>query len=366
MKKEFSKFLSIFLSFSIFFNLLLTSQIAVTAVEIDVLVRQERIVGGVIIGSGPGGTPVVSGPIGGTPVVSGPISGGNIIDELDEYFDITLFEHYSLEELVKLGFFIDIDEAVDNYLDYLEGGYALTYKEMVERGYYTTLEEAEFFTNLPDQEWKEISLLLEDEYAWYILPDLYLSSKGIISYFELFEQPYTLISQDDWIWDTSVRPQERIIWFVIPAKFAVTKTFLKAGGVTGVKVRQTLANGSQRWIPVINGHLRGQVGAFGVRYNMAGFPIFASRFTMRLKNADLKQTRGVHISRANAALRQQFNRTAGRMGFSEVQIRDIQAGITPRGLTWHHHQDRGVMQLVNTAHHQANRHTGGFAIWGTR
>lgn len=34
-------------------------------------------------------------------------------------------------------------------------------------------------------------------------------------------------------------------------------------------------------------------------------------------------------------------------------------------MTWHHHQDRGKMQLVDKAIHQQTGHTGGKAIWGT-
>jgi hypothetical protein len=36
---------------------------------------------------------------------------------------------------------------------------------------------------------------------------------------------------------------------------------------------------------------------------------------------------------------------------------------TPRGYTWHHHQDPGLMQLVETWTHNKTGHTGGFSIW---
>lgn len=38
-------------------------------------------------------------------------------------------------------------------------------------------------------------------------------------------------------------------------------------------------------------------------------------------------------------------------------------GKTPKDCTWHHHEDLGVMQLVSTKAHNAERHTGGLAIW---
>ncbi|MBC1290944.1 HNH endonuclease [Listeria booriae] len=50
--------------------------------------------------------------------------------------------------------------------------------------------------------------------------------------------------------------------------------------------------------------------------------------------------------------------------FTANQLKDIQNGYTPRGMTWHH-QDRGKMQLVDKAIHQQTGHTGGKAIWGT-
>jgi len=37
---------------------------------------------------------------------------------------------------------------------------------------------------------------------------------------------------------------------------------------------------------------------------------------------------------------------------------------TPKGYTWHHHQDYGRMQLVKTSIHSKTGHTGGWSIWG--
>ncbi|MCY1046531.1 HNH endonuclease [Corallococcus sp. bb12-1] len=34
---------------------------------------------------------------------------------------------------------------------------------------------------------------------------------------------------------------------------------------------------------------------------------------------------------------------------------------TPKGMTWHHHQDRTTLQLVPTAIHARTGHTGGFS-----
>ena len=37
--------------------------------------------------------------------------------------------------------------------------------------------------------------------------------------------------------------------------------------------------------------------------------------------------------------------------------------LTPKDYTWHHHQDRGRMQLVERSVHEKTGHTGGFALW---
>jgi len=41
-------------------------------------------------------------------------------------------------------------------------------------------------------------------------------------------------------------------------------------------------------------------------------------------------------------------------------------GNTPDGLTWHHHQDTGVMVLTDSCTHACWPHVGGGAIWGGR
>ena len=50
--------------------------------------------------------------------------------------------------------------------------------------------------------------------------------------------------------------------------------------------------------------------------------------------------------------------------FTKEQLEQIEKGKTPEGFTWHHHQDVGRMQLVDRSVHEANRHDGGFVLWG--
>lgn len=50
--------------------------------------------------------------------------------------------------------------------------------------------------------------------------------------------------------------------------------------------------------------------------------------------------------------------------FNDEQIADIKMGRNPEGYTWHHHEDKGRMQLVDTEVHAKTGHTGGKKVWG--
>ena len=53
-----------------------------------------------------------------------------------------------------------------------------------------------------------------------------------------------------------------------------------------------------------------------------------------------------------------------RSKFTEAEIAIFKEGGVPKAYTWHHHQDEGVMQLVDRKIHRQTGHTGGFSIWG--
>ncbi|MEM7174094.1 MAG: HNH endonuclease [Bacteroidota bacterium] len=56
--------------------------------------------------------------------------------------------------------------------------------------------------------------------------------------------------------------------------------------------------------------------------------------------------------------------TGSRAGDSTTANRLAGYPSTPPGYTWHHHQEYGVMELVETEIHQKTGHTGGWALWG--
>ena len=64
-------------------------------------------------------------------------------------------------------------------------------------------------------------------------------------------------------------------------------------------------------------------------------------------------------------LREQIKRNTKLEGkFSKDQLIDIMNGRSKiSGLTWHHNEEKGVMQLVEDVIHSQTGHTGGFSIW---
>jgi hypothetical protein len=50
--------------------------------------------------------------------------------------------------------------------------------------------------------------------------------------------------------------------------------------------------------------------------------------------------------------------------FTALELEQIHAGVTPARFTWHHHQSRGKMQLVDAQIHHDVGHTGGRELWG--
>lgn len=96
---------------------------------------------------------------------------------------------------------------------------------------------------------------------------------------------------------------------------------------------------------VRNGHLAGNKHPItGVPFDSNGFPDFSNYLYSKGKN-DVMITptgnRDLDFKAANA-----------KAGYTE----------TPKGYTWHHHQDKGRMQLVETEIHAKTGHTGGFSL----
>ena len=53
-----------------------------------------------------------------------------------------------------------------------------------------------------------------------------------------------------------------------------------------------------------------------------------------------------------------------RAKFTRKEIKEFSQGVTPSKYTWHHHQDSGVLHLVDYDVHAKTSHIGGYSIWG--
>lgn len=103
----------------------------------------------------------------------------------------------------------------------------------------------------------------------------------------------------------------------------------------------------------------------GVPFDANGFPVFKSYIDIELPPSLHMTTDKEQFAYATKKLFeavQKDDRFASK--FSEKQLEQIKNGIKPSGYTWHHHQDAGKLQLVDTNIHQSTGHTGGKSMWG--
>ena len=103
----------------------------------------------------------------------------------------------------------------------------------------------------------------------------------------------------------------------------------------------------------------------GVYFDNDGFPKFKAIATVKLDRKDWKKSREVHFNRASKLLYQKIQRSSSlARKFSKKEISEFKSGEVPNKYTWHHHQDKGVLQLVEFKIHSEVKHRGGFSIWG--
>lgn len=109
-----------------------------------------------------------------------------------------------------------------------------------------------------------------------------------------------------------------------------------------------------------------------VTYDPNGFPVFQSKADVYLapNHINSKDEAG-HFRAANEAVQDALKKDpslAGRMNLNKDQVQFYDKGArfntSPADLTWHHHQNMGLMKLVDRDPHAAFKHTGGMATWG--
>lgn len=95
------------------------------------------------------------------------------------------------------------------------------------------------------------------------------------------------------------------------------------------------------------------------------FPQFKSEFTATLSPDEYKSTDSVQFDRANKQLKEAVAANPDLASkFTPQQLEMIDAGKKPKGFTWHHSEETGKLQLVDSKIHASTGHTGGQNIWG--
>ncbi|MCQ9283525.1 T7SS effector LXG polymorphic toxin [Priestia aryabhattai] len=119
---------------------------------------------------------------------------------------------------------------------------------------------------------------------------------------------------------------------------------------------------------IVNKGLAGGKHVKGVDYDVLGFPIFRGddvKFSMKLKESLFKATDDRQFKECTGLLKEAIgHEEISKDIFTSKQLRDIENGEARiKGLTWHHHQVPGKMQLVVSKTHKVN-HLGGNKLWG--
>lgn len=100
-----------------------------------------------------------------------------------------------------------------------------------------------------------------------------------------------------------------------------------------------------------------------VKFDSKGFPQFKAYYTVKLRKKYFKESRQRHFYMANKILCED-SIAVRKLKLSISQIIELEHYNTPSGYTWHHHQDAGVLQLVDEEIHEKTGHRGGYSIWG--
>jgi hypothetical protein len=119
---------------------------------------------------------------------------------------------------------------------------------------------------------------------------------------------------------------------------------------------------------ILNKSLAGGTHVKGVDYDILGFPIFkgdAVKFQMKLDKDMFILSDDKQFKACTDALKDALESgTIPKEIFTAKQLIDIYNGEARiKGLTWHHHQVPGKMQLVVSTTHKVN-HLGGNSLWG--
>ncbi|MGU3370245.1 HNH endonuclease [Bacillus mycoides] len=104
---------------------------------------------------------------------------------------------------------------------------------------------------------------------------------------------------------------------------------------------------------------------YKVTYDKNGHPIFNTHFDTTLAESKYLSGDSEQFTFCNKDLFEKAMKDSElKSKFTEAELELFKAGKKPSYYTWHHHQDKGKMQLVDYFEHEVARHTGGRAYWG--
>jgi len=102
----------------------------------------------------------------------------------------------------------------------------------------------------------------------------------------------------------------------------------------------------------------------GVKFNRLGYPIFKKVANCNLQSTDFKKSREVHFNICNKRMYNQIIKNPRlKNNFSFSDIEKMKKGMSPSDYTWHHHQRKGVLELVDKSIHNKTAHSGGYSKW---
>ncbi|MBQ3837656.1 MAG: HNH endonuclease [Treponema sp.] len=95
------------------------------------------------------------------------------------------------------------------------------------------------------------------------------------------------------------------------------------------------------------------------------FPEFESVYDAQLSEDLYQATDKEQFAECNKQLKESVEKDPElARKFTPEQLEQIKNGDTPDGYTWHHNEETGKMQLVESDTHAKTGHTGGKTIWG--
>lgn len=99
---------------------------------------------------------------------------------------------------------------------------------------------------------------------------------------------------------------------------------------------------------------------------MGTFPVFESFATIQLPENLYKSSSSAQLKYCYEELKKELKKPWSKLrdNFTAEQIEDILNDVHLESFTWHHNEQEGIMELVDSLAHSQAKHTGGMSLWG--